>query len=88
MIMKWEDLEVGDVIRATENVKRMYSDRWAHKDLTISSICIGSKIYDDDNEIIEISCGNEGYFYLNMDGTHRGFSSYGVFFEVVKLKEE
>ena len=86
--MKWEDLEVGDVIKVTGNARKHFGEEreawWALNNLTITSI----EIRQSYNEIIDVRCGDGNYFQLNKDGTHRSFERLGVFFEIVSLKED
>lgn len=83
MIMKWEDLEVGDQITTTKEVNKAFdSSNWTKTILTVSSVHIRKNS-------IEIGC-NSGYYYFEImeNGCHRNYNHLGPFFEIVKLKDE
>jgi len=87
MIMKWEDLEPGDVIRATGRFKEYFiNEVWAKIDLPISSFVVSQKFA---HKFYILQClNNRFYFTLSEDGCHRSWEDLGPAFEIVSLKEE
>jgi len=83
MLMRWEDLEPGDIIKVTKSVRNRFEySSWVHKNLTITKI--SCNIFG----IINITCDEDLRFDLKLDGTHFGQQALGQFFEIVFLKED
>lgn len=86
MIIKWTDLEVGDIIKVTEKVKDKYRDyEWANKDLVINNISIIDEL--GGGQSILIYCNNSA-FYFKIDsetGCHLNCDHLGQFFNIISL---
>lgn len=88
--MKWEDLEPGDVIKVTNKVRtrgNYTKEDWANKDLIVS------KIYTKEDDYypthVVIWCDNNQYnFHILLNGCHMHCESLGIFFDIIKLREE
>lgn len=87
MLMKWIDLEIGDVLRVTKISQNFYGTKWwghiYNKDLVIVSMYI---YRDGNNNKIGLVFNNSISIFIEFDGrlanTHR---EEPVFFEVKGL---
>lgn len=90
MLIKWTDLEVGDVLRFNNTIYEFYKntngdwcDKWCNKDLTINYIDISNGIIN-----IGFRCSYEKDFRINESGHGIGWQNSGIqLFEIVSLKE-
>lgn len=92
MLMKWEDLEPGDVVRFTDEIIAFYESSypsWAslvkNENFVVGSI---ENQYCDHVKLNLLKYGK--FIYIKFDGTpYKGFQDYlsGPILEIVSLKE-
>lgn len=89
MLMKWTDLEVGDVLRVTDNFVVQskitgWGRKYVNKDLTIT------KIYEDEKYLIIHFNNSFNKWNIHKDGTFWDIHSFGeiIPFEIVKLRDD
>lgn len=89
MLMKWSDLEPGDIIRVTEHfrTKEWNIDKhWANKDLIVSKIDVRD---DDLGKYIVIWCDNNKYnFHVLLNGQPMYYEEENEYFNIIKLSGE
>lgn len=87
MIIKWTDLEVGDVIRVTDKIKKEYKGSdWTNKDLVVSNISVRDDIYGG-GQTVCIHCDNHHYYFeINSEtGCYKSYEYLGQFFNIINL---
>lgn len=87
MLMLWEDLEVGDVIRIKDELKYLYKDLYPS---WVEAWCgINLEIYKIEIEDqIKIYFDSHYYVKINKDGTAYWDRYDGTPLEIVALKED
>lgn len=93
MLMKWFDLEVGDVIKVSKHAQITFGyTMWATNELLITDIIKRQRGNGEEYISIVTSVPATGQynipFDINKDGIEINARDCGVFFEIVKLKDE
>ena len=88
MIMKWEDLEPGDIICATQSFGEAFpSQLWTNKNLKINKIHV-TNYYTKQCIQINTQCDDEFYYFeINGNGECLYHEYLGQAFDIVELRE-
>lgn len=87
MLMKWTDLEIGDVVKISDEAKSVMVERdwnWLKEVIKLGNLNILSIDADRDNYRLYLTFQNGDRIFIGPDGKFLGIT----LFEVVKLKEE
>lgn len=86
-MMKWEDLEPGDVVKVTKIFALHFPGAtWTNRNLVINKI----SAYDHFGQnFIDVYCeGGAYHFQINEDGCCRHHEDLGLLFEIIELSNK
>lgn len=87
MLMKWEDLEPGDIIHVTQNFENAFpGESWTNKNLKIDKVHVFFVGYDI--RYICIQCDGLYDFEIDEEGRYVYYEYLGQLFNIIKLRKE
>lgn len=92
MIMKWEDLEPGDIVKVTKNFSKFFPGaNWVNRNLVVARAKVWD--YNGHNYIdINVYCEDKSFYNFNFQIDENGYCRYyedcGILFDIIELKKE